>query len=123
MAFKTKKFVTLPHIKLAPGKDYYLRFDTAMHLGKAIEKDREPATLAQVTDMETGEVGEIICSQLLRENLNEAYPKDAYVGLVFHIRLTKVPDKKYNLVHIAEVEVEDEEKSAASVGAKKPKAS
>lgn len=108
MAFKIKKFVTLPHIKLSPGQDYYLRFDTVMHLGKAIEKDREPATLAQVTNMETGEVGEIICSQLLRENLNEAYPNDAYLGLIFHIRLTKVPDKKYNLVHIAEVEDEGE---------------
>lgn len=105
--FKKVKNVTLPILKMASKTAYYLRFDTAMRLGKIVDDKKEAPTMAQVTDMETGEQYEMILGTVLRDNLNETYPADAYVGKIFEIVKT-APEgaRKYSLWSIAEVEVE-----------------
>lgn len=107
--FKKVKNVTLPLIKLENKTAYYLRFDGAMHQGKTVDDKKEPPIMAEVTNMETGEQGQIIMGQVLRENLNEVYPGDGYVGKIFEIVKT-APEgaRKYSLWNIAEVEASDE---------------
>ena len=113
--FKVKKHVTLPLLKIKPnGLPAFVRFEGAMFLGKKIEtgseadKKKEPATLAHVVNLETGEEMQIICPMMLRTQLTEAYPSDAYVGHCFAVRITRDPEKKYNHVSITEIEPESE---------------
>lgn len=110
--YKVKKNVTLPLLKIKPnGAPAFVRFEEKMHLGKEIRENKsnkkmEPATLAHVVNIETGEECEIICPLLLRERLNENYPDDSYVGKCFRITLTREEGKKYNLVGLQEIEVD-----------------
>ncbi len=110
--FKVKGAVTLPVIKLAAGVQRFVFFDGPMHIGKDTGqvmngKKMEPATVANVTDLETGEQGVLICATVLAGELRGAYPDDSYIGKRFAIRLIKVPEKKYNMYEILEIE-EDE---------------
>ena len=111
-AFRVKKAVTLPIVKLAAGVARYVFFDGPMRIGKDTGqvmngKKMEPATIADVTDLETGEQGQLICATVLAGNLRETYPDDSYVGKRFAITLIKVPEKKYNLYEILEIEEDD----------------
>lgn len=120
MAFKKVKNVTLPLIKLENKREYFLRFDGAMHQGKTVDDKKEPPIMAEVTDMETGEQGLIILGQVLRENLKAAYPEDSYVGKIFSIEKS-APEgaRKYSLWNIAEVEEEADSAAAKPAKGKK----
>lgn len=112
--FKTKRIVTIPQLKWEEGVTYYLRFDSPAALGKSIEKvknergeEKKPPMLCQVTNLETGELQEVIMGAVLLSTLNEAYPNDAYVGLSFAITkegLVKGKSNSYARWHIEEVE-------------------
>ena len=109
-SFKVVKNVTLPLFKLEKNKDYYFRFEGPIHTGKDIkgkstDDRKQPAELAKVTNLETGELGEIICPMILRETMQEDYPDDGYVGKCFALSLTRPEGKAYNLVSITEIEV------------------
>lgn len=103
--------VTLPVLKLKPGTERFVCFIGPMHVGEAIEAKKkedgkpakEPATIAHALDMETGEEGILICSAMLKGELNKQYPVERYVGRGFGISHTRVPDKDYNIVSIVEV--------------------
>lgn len=112
MSFKVKKHVTLPLFKL-DATVKYLRFDTAMAVGKTVDDKKEPPMMATVTDMETGELGQIILGTVLVSNLNESYPENKYVGKIFAISKT-APEgtRKYSLFHITEVEEDNGEAEA-----------
>lgn len=119
MKYVIKKHVTLPLLKIKPnGAPAFVRFEGAMHLGERIKgaategtkaAKMEPATLAHVLDLTTGEEMQIICPLLLRERLSENYPKDSYVGKQFRITLTREEGKKYNLVGLQEIEVDPDD--------------
>jgi hypothetical protein len=116
--FKIKKAVTLPVFKLTPGEEVYLRFLGAMHVGKKTSaavggKEMEPATIAEVGDLQTGEIGLLICATVLQQELRTNYPDDSYVGKSFAITMTKVPEKKYNLYSIAEIDEDEAQVEAA----------
>lgn len=106
--FQKLKQVTLPVLKLAKGQPRYLYFKGPMHLGKKIDDQKDAATVAHCIDMETGEEGMVICPAVMVKELNEAYGGEAYVGKGFEVVLTRVPDKRYNIVSIAEVAIPDE---------------
>lgn len=106
--FKVKKRVTVQLFKMKPGADNYYLIDGAMHEGKKIDEDKNAAILMNVTDLVTGEEGQIICPTILQRELTEGYPDDGYVGKKFWWRITRVPGVKYNLVDIAELEAEGE---------------
>jgi hypothetical protein len=44
----------------------------------------------------------------MRSTLEEEYPGGAYVGRGFEVTLTRVPDKRYNLVTLCEVAPPDD---------------
>lgn len=120
--FVKHKHVTLPLFKMIPGVERYFLVDGAMFVGKQVDDKKEPATLMNVTDLETGEEGQIICPFLLIEALNADYPDNAYVGKMFAISLTRVPEKKYNLVNLTELKrAEESEESAKPAGKKATK--
>lgn len=110
MKFKTVKHVTLPLLKIKPnGAPVFVRFENPMFTGKKIDDNKPAAILAHVIDLETGEECQIICAKLLQDQLNESYPDNKYVGKSFRITLTKVPEKRYNLVGLMEIEVDPDD--------------
>lgn len=101
---KIKRLVTLPLLKLAVGKVAYVRIEEPMYTGKAVD-DKEAAILCKVTNLETGELSEIILPTVLRSIFTEEFPDDGYVGKGFSIELVKVDGKKYHQIKLAELEL------------------
>lgn len=108
--FQKLRAVTLPVLKFdKTGKQArYVAILGAMHEGRKIDDNKDPATLAHAVDMETGEEGLIICSTVLKKELNENYPGEAYVGRGFEVVITRDPEKKYNHVTLSEVSIPDD---------------
>lgn len=98
-----KKLVTVPVLTLKDNTPRQLRFDDQMFVGKQMKetdpekKKKEPATLVNVTDIETGEKHQLIVNAVLHSILDEEYPNNSYVGKTFEIeRLPKREGKAYN---------------------------
>lgn len=128
--FKVKKHVTVPVLKIPDnGAPIYVRVNEAIHTAKdntgrmpATPKEgevkRKPPQLMQVTNLETGEIAQIVAGTVLESELKENYPGDGYVGKCFEIKKFKASGTKaYALYQVAEIEVEEE--SAATKPAKK----
>ena len=108
--FKVKKLVTLPLIKTVINEPLYVVFVSPMEqsvtTGQQKDgKDMEPATVAKVVNMETGEIGQIIIGTVTKSNFDENYPDHAYVGKFFEILITKREGKRYNDSSITELEL------------------
>lgn len=110
-AVKVKKVVTLPFISPQVGKPLYLTFTGPIYKGKELkgtgEKAKmEPADLAPVVNLETGEDAILICAALVKGNLSETYEKESYVGKSFMVeKLPKREGKRYFDFSIKEIEV------------------
>ena len=106
--FKVKrtKSVAVPLFKLSPNVKRYFLFDGPMFVGKKIDDKKEAAILLPVTDLETGEQGQIIVGKVLRSLIEEEYPDKAYVGKKFETCLRRRADKSYNTYDLYEVETE-----------------
>jgi hypothetical protein len=122
--FQKLRQITLPVLKMSPGKMRYVAFIGPMHVGRELKggknvdpskPKKEPAVVAHCLDMETGEEGTLICAAMLRSELDDNYPGGAYVGRGFEISHTRTPDRDYNIVSVCEVSVPDN--IAASVAA------
>jgi hypothetical protein len=101
---KVIKNVTLPVLKLkADGLARYFKITGPMHLGKKIDDQKEAATICTAIDCETGEVGQIVCPTVMQKELRESYQGESYVGKFFEVVLTRVPEKKYNIVTLTEI--------------------
>ena len=103
--FEVVRNVTLPFLIIpADGAPYYLKFNTAIApdtttFSERVRKRRadadgkpqskEPMDIAEITNLQSGEVGRLVFLDLLKNNLREAYPNDGYVGLYFKISKTK----------------------------------
>jgi len=105
--FQRKRAITLPVLKMVPGKTRWIGVMGPMHQGKKVDDQKEAATLMRAVDMYTGEEGLFVCPKVLQNELNEAFPGEAYVGRGFEVTYTRVPEKKYNLCSIVEVTVPD----------------
>jgi hypothetical protein len=103
--FQRVRSVTLPVLKLEKNQTRYLAILGAMHKGKKIDDQKEAATICRAVDMSTGEEGQVICPTVMEKELNENYPGETYVGRGFEVTLTRVPDKRYNIVSLAEVSI------------------
>ena len=108
--FKTKRVVTVPNLKMEIEKPVHVRIESKMFKGQAQKatagrQAMEPATIVNVTNLETGEVGQLILGATLVSILTEAYPGDKYVGVAF--RFTKHPKKdgkRYHTYSVEEIE-------------------
>lgn len=109
-AVKIKSKITLPQFKFVVEVPRYLRIESAIYLGKEMKpaegkKAMEPAHLARVTDLETGELGEVIVPAVLMSTLQEAMPNDSYVGKCFAITKQKRQEgKRYDKFGVDEIE-------------------
>ena len=102
--FNKIRAVTMPVLKIKKGVEYFLKLTSPMALGKEIKgSNMGPATVCQAVNLETAELGQVICPYVLAKELHEAYPGDAYVGKCFSLVLTPVPGKRYNAVQLSEV--------------------
>lgn len=96
-----RKLLTIPALSLKENEPRILRFDSLMKIGKVMKaqegkKQMEPATIASVTDMNTGEIFELIVPAVLQSVLHENFPNDDYVGRVFELEaLPKREGKQY----------------------------
>ncbi len=114
---KVIKNVTLPVLKLkADGAPRYFQITGPMHLGKKVDDQKEPATICSAVDCATGELGQIVVPTVMQKELNENYPGEKYQGKFFEVILTRVPDKKYNIVTLTEIA--DPTEDLASIAAK-----
>jgi hypothetical protein len=118
VSFKPKRLLTVPVLSLKDNEPRILRFDGKMHIGKTMkakegDKPKEPATIASVTDMESGEIFDLIVSAVLHSVLDEEFPGDAYVGKVFSVTaLPKRDGKQYKGMKVYEMDIVDSSKPA-----------
>lgn len=112
--FEKVKVVNRQLLKFVKDETRHVKFEGPMHLGKEMkakegEKKKEPATLANVVDLETGEECQIIISAVVKSVLEEEYPKNAYVGKSFGItKRGKAPGKAYEQYTVVEVKIKGE---------------
>lgn len=104
--FTKKRAITLPLFKLSANQEYYFKVLAPIYTGKEIAGSQMAAPkLANVLDLETGELGQIIVGAVLFSSLTEAYEGEDYVGRCFEI--VKIPadgNRRYALWNISEVE-------------------
>jgi hypothetical protein len=109
--FKIKKNLTLPVHKFQEEIASYLKVECAMFRGKKMggrgdAAAMEPATLVEVTNLETGEVEQLIVSKVILSTFEESYPNDGYVGKGFRIiKHARKTGKNYNTYSIAEIDL------------------
>ncbi len=110
-AYKVKKILTRPLLKFAKDIPIHVLIEGKMYIGKEMrqkegEKKKEPATLVDVVNLDTGEQCQVICSAVVKSVLNEEYSGDAYVGKAFRItKLGRAAGKSYDAYGVAEIEV------------------
>jgi len=104
--FKVAKVVTRPVLRLIDNTPVVFKIEGAMFEGKAIEGSKmAPATLMHVTDVLTGRPSQIVVPAVLEAELNENYPAQKYVGLIFGVeKLEKVEGKRYSNYNILELD-------------------
>lgn len=110
---KIAKILTLPLLKLKEGESVYIKFTAPTFIGKQIaaqegEKvSKEPPVMANVIDLPTGELVQIMLGSVLQGILRDEYPDDAYVGKGFQIMLTEKKRGRnggnYNTYKVAEL--------------------
>lgn len=108
---KVKKLLTLPLLKIKADETVYVQIKGAMYLAKAQPpKDGKPAetppTLATAVNLETGELCQIICGEVMKSTLAENYPDNEYIDKGFSVTMHPAKNgKKYNTYTISEIEV------------------
>lgn len=111
-----RKLLTIPVLSLKENDQRCIRFDSVMRIGKAMpvkegKAPMDPATIADVTDVISGEVFELIVPAVLQSVLHENFPDDSYVGKVFELEaLPKREGKQYRGIkaHLLEYEGDGE---------------
>lgn len=106
-AFRKVANVTVPLLSL---KDLfevpiYVRIETPFETAKPTKNDtKEPPTICRVTNLETGELCQLIVPVVLKSELNENFPDAGYVGKCFELIKHKIEgDKKYSTWGITEI--------------------
>lgn len=108
---KRKKLLTRPVLKFVMDEPRYIKFEGAIYVGKEMkqkagdDKKKEPAHLADVIDLATGELAQIIVNAVPMSVLEENYPDKGYVGKCFTIvRQKRQPGKQYDPFSVEEIE-------------------
>lgn len=112
VAFKVKKNLTPPVLKLIEGEAAYVKITAAMYIGRDIksknpaDKQKEPAHILDCVNLVTGEVCQVIAAAIIQSTLTENYPNDTYVGKGFSItKQARQPGKQYNKYEVCELEL------------------
>jgi hypothetical protein len=105
LQFEVVRHVTLPLFKMEDENfKYYFRFEKGIEQGRELAASKRqrkvsegsdqkeplpPPDLAEVTNLRTGELGQIIVNAVLKSNLEDTYPDAGYVGKSFQIQRLK----------------------------------
>jgi hypothetical protein len=117
LKFTVKARVTEQLIKLELDTEYFVKFDSAFYKAKKNGtprtvapgvQEKEPPYLAKITLLDDSSQGVMIIPQVLRTEIDDYYPDEAYVGLQFRIVRHKLEGKSYNTFDIAEIETDGE---------------
>jgi len=125
--FTRKKLLTRPTLSIKKeGDEIFFRIERPMYEGKPMkeklkegEKPKEPATLLDVINLETGEEMQLVVPAMLKSVLSEDYEGE-YTGKCFHILNRGKKDSKsgggqrFNDLLIEEIEVEADKPAAAA---------
>ncbi len=103
--------VTLPLLKQKVGNPIFVYFLKPHAPGELRDGDTQPPTLAHVIDLTTGDESEIILTVVTKKKLDECYKQDGYVGRAFKIELHAVEGKKYHSPDIAELTLDNDQKT------------
>lgn len=108
-AFKVRQ-VTRNVFAQRPGQTLLVQVTSKIYTGKALDNPgpngkMDPAELAEVVNLETGEIGLIIINTVLGKQFEENYPNGGYVGKSFAITMKDVPGKRYKQFTLFELEV------------------
>lgn len=107
-AFNKTKQVTLPILKKQDDVPVYVKFIGEVFTGKEVKGNSannakmEPARIANVINLETGEEMQLIINTVLESILNENYPDQKYVGKCFEIIQYSPSGKKYKNFRVSE---------------------
>lgn len=107
-----KKILVLPLLKKVDEVPLYVEITGAIFKGSQTitatesktKKQMEPADLANVRNLETGDVAQIIVNSVLKSTLEENYPDQSYVGCWFEIIQHQVEGKRYKTYTVNELE-------------------
>jgi hypothetical protein len=116
--FKTIRNVTLPVLSAKIETPLYVRIQSEMRVGKEMkagagEAKKAPATLCTATNLETGEVVELIVSAVVKSVFEENYPDGAYVGKSFClVKHAKKEGKNYFNFSVDEIDPEQPTETA-----------
>lgn len=110
---KIKKILTLPLLKLVEGSPVYIKFTAPTFIGKDIQEEgkakKEPPIMANVVNLATGELVQIMLGSVLQGVMKDEYPNNAYVGKGFEIMLTEKKRGRsggnYNTYKVAELDL------------------
>ena len=111
--FKVKKAVTLPTLKLVDDIVYAVKFDgpltvapnkTEAGSARADGTRMPPPVVANVINLQNGMLCRIVAKAVLKNELEENYPDQSYVGKSFAMRFMKIEGKRYKGVELAELE-------------------
>lgn len=123
---KRKKLLTRPVLKFVKDVARYVKFEGAIYVGREMkqkegDKKKEPAHLADVIDLSTGEQAQIIVNAVPMSILNESYPNETYVGKCFSItRQARQEGKMYDPFKLEEIEDPTAAGQADAAAAGKP---
>lgn len=115
---KVMRIVTVPTLTPKAGTTYFLKFLSAAAESKVRQKDKDgkdqqPAHIAQVVMLETGEARTLIVNAVLLSILGEEYPSNSYVGKGFQIEAHNAKDgKRYKGFSVAELDLSADEPAA-----------
>ena len=116
-SFERTRAVTVPLLKPELDVPFFVRIDSPMRMSKPIKQDgkqsMEPATVCNVTNLETDEPQELIVPAVLKGIFEEQYVEtdeetgevsNNYVGLAFEIvKRPKEKNKRYHKFEVYEV--------------------
>lgn len=116
---KIAKILTLPLLKLQEGIPAYVKFTGKTFIGKQIDEGnnpdgtkkakKEPPVMANVINLATGELVQIMLGSVLVGILRDEYPEDSYVSKGFVLQLTEKKRGRnggnYNTYKVAELDL------------------
>lgn len=98
------KRITVPILKLSAGDVLALEFTGEKRLQKIGNDDKPPALMYRVTDLDTGEISDLIATKVLSSTIDKIYPDGAIAGKKLLLECDQRSDKKYLDVLISELE-------------------
>lgn len=110
--FKLVKRITLPTLNPGIDQPYVLKIIDGFRESSYIDpdpkkKNDKPATICECVDMQTGIHYLWLVGEVVKKNLEENYPDEGYIGLLFGVRkLPKRPGKRYHDYDIGEFAAE-----------------